>query len=792
MTSNESADRRQTARAFAFLAALVAVAFADLLVFGRRLFIRDVANFYFPTKKLLREAWLSGDLPLWNHAYSAGQPMAANPEYGAFYPPHLLLLLPDYAFAFQLLIVVHVVIGAWGAYRFLRSLGLRESSSLFGAVTFAFGGLTASLLNLLPYLFLLTWLPWAFLHVRRWLTSGGWGDMALAALFLGLQILTAEPSTLVQVWLLVGLYAMHRVARAERKRDAIERIAPRVGVLLVAAIAVGAIQLLPAIDHAGDSVRAEPFAYKTVRSWSMPSIRPAEVAIPGAFGRVWRETETAYFGGIFYAPRPLPFLFSVYAGMLGCCLAVAGIRARLPGTGLLLAVAALSFVFALGDHTPLLRWLYDAGIATSFRYAEKFAIMGLLALMVYQARAFDALLDDPRRMGRAASVAAALCLAVSLGAVVFFSSAQGPDLARSLTGLGSDDVLAAIVRDARVDWTANSLRAAVALALCVAAARGRVGRKWVAVAIVSAFVDLAVASRAVAPSIEPSFYDEPPAAAQLGDDRHAYRIFPLADWYDTFGLSENGRRFAATGKGVYWTCRNGLAPMISAAWGFRYAMEVDYDRTNLLPAKRFVEVMWRVRNEAGEARDATLMAMAGTRYKTRFRDHSRATVAGMREESIEPIELEQKGTGERYYFADRIIIARDAESMARSIIAVDPGPHAAFLPEEMAGVAPGKVISWRETSRSIELDVDASGRSLLVLSITPHRYWRASVDGKPARLLTVNTGFSGLSLERGRQRVLLEYRNPVVIAGAEISLVAVLCLGTIAVVSGRRRREPLR
>jgi hypothetical protein len=792
VTSETGDEGRKTARAFAFIAVLTAVFFADVLFFGKRLFIRDVASYYYPTKKLLRDCWLAGDLPLWNHAYSAGQPMAANPEYAVFYPPHLLLLLPDYAFAFQLLIVFHVVVGAWGAYKFLRSMGLRESSSLFGAITFAFGGLTASLLNLLPYLFLLTWLPWAFLHVRRWLTSGGWGDMALAALFLGLQLLTAEPTTLVQVWLLVGLYGLHRVASAERKRDAAGRIAPRVAVLLAAALAVGAVQLLPAIGHVGDSVRAEPFSYKTVSSWSMPAIRPAEVAIPGLFGRVWRDDETAYLGSVLYSPRPLPFLFSIYAGMLGCCLAAAGVRARLPGTGLLLVVLALSFVLALGDHTPLLRFFYDAGLASSFRYAEKFAIMGLLALMVYQAKAFDALLDDPRRIGRSAAVAAALCLAASLGAVVFFGLGQGPELVRSLTGIGSDSAVARIVADARADWVANSIRAAVVLALCIAAARGRAGRAWVAIAITSAFIDLAVAGRAVAPSIDARYFDEPPTAARLDGDRNAYRIFPLADWYDTFGRSENGRKFSTTGQGTYWSLRNGLAPTLSAAWGFRYAAEIDYDRTNLLPAKRFVETVWGVRNAVGDARDATLMAMAGARYSTHFRDYATAVSKGGAGEAIDPVALNSPGRGERYYFADRVIRVRDAREMQRSLIASDPGPRAAFV----QGPAPvtaanGSVISWRESARSIAVETEASGRALLVLSVTPDRHWRASVDGSPVRVVTVNAGFSGVPLPPGRHRVVLEYRNRVLIVGAEISLVAILCLATIAVLS-RGRREAIR
>ncbi|MCM2314751.1 MAG: YfhO family protein [Thermoanaerobaculia bacterium] len=789
MTSEPGTSGRTTARVLALLAVLTSLYFADVLFLGKRLFIRDVASYYYPTKKLLREAWLAGGIPLWNHAYGAGQPMAANPEYAAFYPPHLLLLLPDYDFAFQLLVVLHVFVAAWGAYRCLRSMGLRESSSVYGAITFAFGGLFASLLNLLPYLFLLTWLPWAFLHVRRWLTSGGWGDMALAGLFLGLQILTAEPTTLVQVWLLIGIYALYRVVRAERHGSAFGRIAPRVGLLLLVALAVGAIQLLPAIDHVGDSVRAEPFAYKTVSSWSMPPIRPVEIALPAAFGRVWREGDTAYLGAVLYGIRPLPFLFSFYMGMLGCCLAIAGVRARLPGTGLFLIVMAVSLLLALGDNTPLLRWLYDAGFAASFRYAEKFAIMGLVALAVYQARVFDALADDPQRLGRTAAIAAGIVMLVALaGAALFFSGGAGA-VAKWLTGVAGPAALAAIVRDARIDWIANAARAAVALALFVAAARGGVGRRWMATAIAATFVDLAIAGRAVSPSIDARFYSEPPAASRLAPDRTAYRIFPLADWYYSLGRSTNGRRFAESGNGTYWTARNGLGPMLSATWGFRYAVEMDYDRTALLPTKHFIEAVWKIRNELGEERDETLMAMAGARYRTRFRDYATATAGGARVELLEPVSFEELGKGERYYFAKRLLPARSAAEFANALVAGDPGPRAAFVANMVGEVSPGTVLSWRETPRSIEVECEADGRSLLVLSVTPHRYWQATVEGRRAELLPVNLGFSGVALPRGRHRVLLEYRNPVVIAGAEITLVAILALGTIVVVSRRRAKS---
>jgi uncharacterized membrane protein YfhO len=130
--------------------------------------------------------------------------------------------------------------------------------------------------------------------------------------------------------------------------------------------------------------------------------------------------------------------------------------------------------------------------------------------------------------------------------------------------------------------------------------------------------------------------------------------------------------------------------------------------------------------------------------------------------------------------------------MLRSIIVSDPGPRAAFVqgPAPVTA-APGRVISWRESARSIAIDAEASGRSLLVLSVTPDRHWHASVDGHSVRVVTVNAGFSGVPLSPGRHRVLFEYRNRVLIVGAEISLVAILCLAALAALS-RGRREAIR
>ncbi len=782
-------SRRRDRAALALLLALTAFVFADVLFFGQRLFIRDLANYYYPTKKIVREAMLDGRIPYWNWSYSAGQPMAANPEYAVFYPPHLLLLLPDYDFAFQLLIVLHVAMAAIGAYRLFRSMEMRVASSLFGAMTYAFGGLFASVLNLLPYLFILTWLPWAFVHVRRWLTIGGRRDMALASLFLGLQVLTAEPTTLVQVWMLIGFYGLYRIASSDDRARAFGRIAPRVALILLATLAVGFVQLLPALDHVRDSVRSTAFPFKTVTSWSMPPLRPIELVLPGVFGHVYREGANAYWGSLLYGTRPIPFLFSIYLGIFGFCLLVAGLRARLPGSGLLAGVCAFSFVWALGGHTPLYRWLYDAGLARTFRYPEKFAIMALIAIIVFQARALDQLLKDPAPLLRTARGTA---LVVSGIAGLIFASLFLPGITnvlRSLTGIGGTASLAELLRETRIDWGVNLLRCVLAVSLLRAVRPDGASRRWVAGLLLFVAADLALAGWAVEPRIGQKFFDPPPVAERLDPNRSSYRIFPLSDWYATYGSSPNGNRFAQTGAGTYWTQRNGLVPTLPSAWGFQYALEIDYDGTALLPTTRFVNALWKLRDEAGGRRFPTLMTMANIRYWSRYRDFRQEMIRVKgRVEDSEPLDLVEVGPAPRYYFADSVTTIRNDADFIRQLIERDPGPHPAFVEAPAFVPAPGRVRSVAESRNGATIDVIADGRALLVMSVTPHKYWRATIDEKPAKLLRANVGFQAIEVPKGPHRVRIAYRNPLVLAGAEVSLVAIVLLAGIALSGARRGR----
>jgi hypothetical protein len=156
-------------------------------------------------------------------------------------------------------------------------------------------------------------------------------------------------------------------------------------------------------------------------------------------------------------------------------------------------------------------------------------------------------------------------------------------------------------------------------------------------------------------------------------------------------------------------------------------------------------------------------------------------------DQIVPVAFSRLRNAGRFYFARQLVAARDSEDVARTILSNEPLPLDTAFTATAFPPAPGRVIRAQESANRIELDVEAAGRGFLVLAITPHKYWTATIDGKPAALLGANVGFQGLVVEGGHHHIEMRYRNPVVIASAWTSLLAFIATAGVAL---RRKAQP--
>jgi len=785
--------RRYDWIAATILTLLVTLFFWDVLLGQNNFYMRDLTRYYYPTKQILREIVQSGEFPYWNRSFSAGQPIAANPEHEVFYPLTWLILLPSYDLGYRLHILVHLYIGLLGMYALLRSMEIRIPAAFVGALAFGLGGIYLSYINLLPILFCAAWLPLTCLYVRKFLLRPHLRDFALASLFLGLQFLVAEPTTVVQTGFLIGMYALYRGWYAAKDwghswKAAIPEMLSRVAfiaLISVSAILVGAAQMMPGVDHVGESARSRVFDFSLVSAWSMPWAKLAELVYPNFLGHISINRVMWYWGGGLYPGMGSPFLFSIYGGLLVISLAIGALFVRPRGGRLVLILCVFSLLIALGGHTPVLSLLYQAGIATSIRYPEKFILIAIFALIVFAAQLLDRLLagDDEIRDATLGFIAATTIVATVMAIAAFTQFYETGFM--KLWGLKAGKSADRMIELSRNGWIVAAARGALLFALLWSVRRIR-RPLWLALLVVFVCADLGPVVHQLNPRMPARFFlAEPEASKRLPQDRDQWRVFHEADWY---GQEEMAKKYFSTGDAVYWIVRNGLFPMTPAGERLQMALERDYDKTALLPTIDLVTSVWDVKRSGRADWWRPFVVMANVRYRGVYKpfDEEKKRV-GKNLKAAEAIQLIDVGQNPRYYFADQIVTITNRHDFVKKLSKESFSDATAFITEPSFVPAAGVVRGVRETANTAAIAVQTSGKSFLVMSVTPNKYWRVTIDGTPATSLVTNIGFQGVVVPAGARRVEMRYRNDLAAAGAKISVgAAVLLLGAAAL--ARRKR----
>ncbi|HSN68087.1 MAG TPA: YfhO family protein, partial [Thermoanaerobaculia bacterium] len=209
----------------------------------------------------------------------------------------------------------------------------------------------------------------------------------------------------------------------------------------------------------------------------------------------------------------------------------------------------------------------------------------------------------------------------------------------------------------------------------------------------------------------------------------------------------------------------------------------------LLPTVDLTDAMWKVRDGGASWWRPQFMAMANAWYVTEYRpfEKERARVGGKLARA-QALEYRKTGEPPRYYFADEVVRIRDRADFIAKLKAKRWSDRVAFVASRARTPAAGRVVSVVETANTARIDVVADGAAFLVMSVTPHKYWTATIDGAPALLETVNIGFQGVAVPEGTHRVEMRYENTLVNASAAVSAGAFLLLGAIAFAAKRPPR----
>lgn len=273
-------------------------------------------------------------LPLWNAQIMSGQPFAADPLSGLWYPPNILLLVLPLPFGFNVLFVLHLAWAGWGLFRFLRDEGLDSIASFFGGLAFA--GTPKLIAHLgaghVSLVFAVAWTPWLLLAVKQAALRGGVKPGALVGAVLALIFL----ADVRWAFYAVSFGVMFWTVRAARHE--VSPQTPRVPAIFAATIfflLLVAILALPFAEFVRLSARSA-LTLDDAAAYSLPPF--------------------PYLLGLFIPLDGVIHEWVIYIGFVPALLAAVGLVWR--RQWFWAAVIAMVIAFSLGSNFFLFPFLY--------------------------------------------------------------------------------------------------------------------------------------------------------------------------------------------------------------------------------------------------------------------------------------------------------------------------------------------------------------------------------------------------------------------------------------------------
>ena len=401
--------------------------------------LQDVTMQIAPWAHQVREAWRSGEIPLWNAAAGCGYPLLANGQSTPLSPLRLLTLPLPFAYAYTAECAMKLLLALTLTFLFCRRR-YSISASVLAAIAFAFSTWMLIWLQF-PIAGASALLPGVLLAIDLLLERVTRRRFIGAALMFAIAVLTGQPETVFQVGMFAGAYGLW-VALIERRQW--RALLPVAGASLVAAVLASpflvpfaeaalrsqrladvretpemTISPLPAIDSA--VLLLQPRFYgqlPTERPWGavynesicgFAGVLAIVCAIAAVFfivcGRRWRERETLYVLALLLSVAVvlgMPVITEIFhklAGMapsgrmrFGVCwfaaLLVAPVvdwtrrESRLPLLISALIVSATMFGLLRGFEFPT-KGHYDAAV-----YAFFPSMAALLAIALFSRRTY--------------------------------------------------------------------------------------------------------------------------------------------------------------------------------------------------------------------------------------------------------------------------------------------------------------------------------------------------------------------------------------------------------------------
>jgi hypothetical protein len=343
-------------------------------------------------KFLYDELQLHQAIPYWNPYIFGGMPYLAHFESTVFYPLGLLfwLMPPEKAYGYTM--AVHLFLGGFFMYLLMRSFAAGRVGAFVSSAVFTCNGYVMAILYLghMSPVQSYIWLPLVITFIYRASQSHQpWASAMIAGGVWGMQILAGAPQDAFYTFLASTVFLLCMVLRGQAILSSARKIFAIAAVVFVMGAGLSGIQIIPAFELIGESVRASLDSYEVVTLGSYPPQGIATVLMPFFFGNyadgsVWVSN----------TPWSIPQQ-NLYVGLLPLLL-LGFVAWRSNGSRRLIIfgglTAVLSLVLAFGHHTPLYKLVYLLPGFDRFRAPSKIMVLWGFSIALISGLGMDGLL----------------------------------------------------------------------------------------------------------------------------------------------------------------------------------------------------------------------------------------------------------------------------------------------------------------------------------------------------------------------------------------------------------------
>ena len=727
----------------------------------------------------------TGHFPLWNPYLFGGMPYIAAMHGDIFYPTFLLRMVMPTDVAMTWGFIIHIFLAGLFTFGFLRALGYSFYGSLIGGFAYMMSGQIASYVS--PghdgKLFVSALFPLALWFLYRGFRGGKAWTWGAFALIIGLCALSPHPQLLQYTLLACGAYSLF-LAFSTLDGVSLPRAAAirRLGAALAAVIvglAISAVQYLPVREYVSWSPRAGGLAdYSTATSYAWNPEELLNVYLPQFSGMLEN-----YWG------RNGIHLHSDYVGVVVLFLAGAafvGLRGDPRRKHIIFWSSALliSLLWSLGSSTPFYHIPYAIVPGTKFfRAPATIFFVGTLAIALLACVGAERFLE--RRISRRYLMGWLIA-----GGIIAVLASVGAlsNVAESFVDESRfDRVLAnrsALVAGAWRSFFFVALVAALGFAMLRGKISGRAAA-WSLAALLA--IDLWTIERLYWNFSPPAkvIYASDPIIEMLKAEPQPFRVL-------TFPVQPaHGRDVFLTGDGL-------MSHRIRNMLGYHGNQIGRYNElvgTNSAENRFFMPNVLQLTNTKYFVTDIPQLPFVArtTLVKGPVTNASGDTVYLYRLEAENPYSwvtpVAVKAPDDQVMatllnprFDAKRAALFDTSANVAAAPSVQTLPAALAITTSVRRYEPGHV--------QIDLSAPAPQGSSLVVSENYYPGWKATVDGRAARIGRADYSFIGVELPQGARAIELSFTSPSYARGKAITWIAIV-LGLLMLGAGiwRDRRR---